>query len=105
MVEKLKSGKHWVLLKDRPDPEPEPEKSLPPGRQRIALTVEKRPMGKKATVVGDLVLTAEERKGLARALKSACGCGGTVGDTFVELQGDRGEKVRDWLETRGWRLA
>lgn len=39
---------------------------------------------------------------LARKLRNACGCGGTVRDRTIEIQGEQEERVRELLEA--WRL-
>ena len=105
MKNKLTGGTRWVLLSDDPKPEPEPERSLSPVEQAIRIRLEKRPLGKTVTVVGPLVLTGDERRQLGTHLKKACGRGGTVTETAVELQGDCVAKARDWLTAHGFALA
>lgn len=78
--------------------------SLPPAEQRPKITVEKRPKGKIATVVGPLVLSAADRKALARELKNACGSGGGERDGAIEIQGDHAAAVRAHLAAKGWRV-
>lgn len=57
--------------------------------------------GKTVTVVRGLGLAGEPLTALAKALKAACGSGGTVKDGVVEIQGDHVAKVIDWLQQRG----
>lgn len=57
--------------------------------------------GKTVTVVRGLGLAGEELTALAKALKAACGSGGTAKDGVVEIQGDHVEKVIGWLQQRG----
>ena len=38
---------------------------------------------------------------LARQLKTACGSGGTVKEGVVEIQGDHGDRVTEWLRREG----
>lgn len=53
------------------------------------------------TVVTGLPGSTAEVAALARALKSACGAGGTVRDGALELQGDHRDKVEAALRARG----
>lgn len=74
----------------------------PPAKQLARLRLEKR-RGKAVTVVGGLVLTEAERKGLLKELKARCGAGGTIKDGELEIQGDQREAVRELLAARGFR--
>ena len=58
--------------------------------------------GKAVTRVVGLPLDAIGLARLAGSLKSACGCGGSVQDGAVEIQGDQVERVIAWLQTDGW---
>ena len=58
--------------------------------------------GKTVTVVYDLPRNQAFLKKLAGDLKKACGTGGKVGDTHVEIQGDKRDAVRKNLQARGW---
>jgi translation initiation factor 1 len=42
---------------------------------------------------------------LAKRLRAACGCGGTVRERAMELQGDFSGKVRQLLEAEGFSVA
>jgi translation initiation factor 1 len=79
-----------------------PSESIP-ARVVARLRVEKAGRGgKTVTVVYDLPRNAAFLKELSRALKRACGTGGTAGDGTVELQGDVRDRVRDWLAKQGY---
>ncbi len=58
--------------------------------------------GKAVTVVDGLPRNSEFIEGLAKDLKKALGTGGSAGETFVELQGDRRETLRRILSERGF---
>lgn len=60
--------------------------------------------GKTVTVVRGVPLDAPALVALAASLKAACGCGGTVKDGVIELQGDRRDPVVAHLEKAGWRV-
>lgn len=42
---------------------------------------------------------------VAKKLRQACGCGGTVRDRTIEIQGDQPAKVRAALEAEGFQVA
>ncbi|MCO5105235.1 stress response translation initiation inhibitor YciH [Simplicispira suum] len=59
--------------------------------------------GKAVTVVRGLALEQGAMADLARALKTACGVGGTLKDGVIELQGEHMERVLAELAARGLR--
>jgi translation initiation factor 1 len=74
-----------------------------PIRLVAKLRVEKKGRGgKTVTIVDGLPCNAAFLKDLAQELKRACGTGGTVLETSVELQGDLREKVREFLSGKGF---
>lgn len=60
--------------------------------------------GKGVTLVQGLGLEGDALTALAKALKAACGSGGTVKDGVVEVQGDHCDKVVAWLAAKGWKV-
>ena len=58
--------------------------------------------GKTVTVVFGLPNNAAFLKALCADLKRACGTGGAVVDSGVELQGDLRDRVRQWLLDHGY---
>ena len=75
-----------------------------PTRQRgIRLRLERRASGRVVTVVSGLPGSSQEIADLARALKAACGAGGTTKGGVLELQGDHRDKVEAALSARGLR--
>ena len=79
-------------------------KSLPPSQQVARIQREKKGRrGKTVTVVRDLQLTPEDLAALAKELKAACACGGTVKEGQIEIQGDHRERVATELQKRGFK--
>ncbi len=69
------------------------------------LRLEKKGRGGKAvTVVYDLSVAPDALEGLAREWKRALGTGGSVVGGTVELQGDRRDRLREFLTARGYRV-
>ena len=63
--------------------------------------------GKTVIVVHDFAPQIQLRKieELAKKLRSACGCGGTVKERTIEIQGNQPGKIRQLLEQEGFRVA
>jgi translation initiation factor 1 len=57
--------------------------------------------GKAVTLVKGVALPAGELSDLGKQLRTACGCGGTVKDGVIEVQGDHADRVVDLLKARG----
>lgn len=90
-----------------PEVEPEPALSnaLPPNKQDLRVTLDKKLKGgKKATIVYNFVGDYEEWEALGKALKQKCGVGGTVKGDEIILQGNCLEKVKAELTERGYRF-
>ena len=80
-------------------------KSLPPQQQTAYLHRESKGRGDKAvTLVKNLTLTPTDMKALAKKLKAACGSGGTVKGSIIEIQGEHREKIAAALETMGYKV-
>src|SRR5580700_143589 len=60
--------------------------------------------GKTVTVVTGFVgIGLPEKEALAKKIRNACGCGGTVKDGAIEIQGDQREKIAAILSEAGFR--
>jgi translation initiation factor 1 len=57
--------------------------------------------GKTVTVVKGLALDSAALAALGKQLRTACGCGGTVKDGVIEVQGDHCDMVIEVLKTQG----
>lgn len=57
--------------------------------------------GKGVTIITGLPMTAAELKRYARELKARCGCGGTVKDNTIEIQGDHRDALIEILQSKG----
>ncbi len=63
--------------------------------------------GKTVVVVDDFAthLPASVIETVAKKLRQACGCGGTVRGRAVEIQGEQVGKIRALLEAEGFQVA
>lgn len=60
--------------------------------------------GKTVTVVSGFIgIGLPEKEQLAKKMRAACGCGGTVKDGNIEIQGDQRETVARILSEAGFR--
>ena len=74
-----------------------------PDRITVRLRIEKAGRkGKTVTIVENLPRNRAFLKELAGELKRVCGSGGTAGETHIEIQGDRRERIRQTLRSKGW---
>lgn len=60
--------------------------------------------GAGVTLVQGLDGTVDERKQLAKWLKSQCGVGGSVKDGVIELQSANRERIAELLASKGYRV-
>ena len=62
--------------------------------------------GKTVTVIdGFIGIGLPEKEQLAKKMRGACGCGGTVKDGAIEIQGDQRESVARILTEAGFRAV
>jgi translation initiation factor 1 len=57
--------------------------------------------GKAVTVVRGLALDPSALAAMGKRLRSACGAGGTVKDSALEIQGDHADRVLALLKAEG----
>ncbi len=60
--------------------------------------------GKTVSVVSGLGLVGAELKTVAKQLKQHCGVGGAIKDFDIEIQGDQREKIKTYLESKGYKV-
>jgi translation initiation factor 1 len=74
-------------------------------RGRVDITREKGGRGGKTVTVVDgfIGIGLPEKETLAGRMRSACGCGGTVKNGRIEIQGDQRETVARILTEAGFR--
>ncbi|MDD2838944.1 translation initiation factor [Sulfuricurvum sp.] len=76
---------------------------LPPSQHRLVFRKEKR-KGKAVTLVGSFSLSEEDAQKALSTLKKSLACGGAYKEGWMELQGDIALKVRDSLESMGFKF-
>lgn len=60
--------------------------------------------GKGVSVITGLDLEAGELAKLAAELKKKCGCGGSIKDNTIEIQGDKRDLLKQLLEQKGYKV-
>ena len=79
-------------------------RSMPPNQQTAYLHRESKGRGGKVvTLVKNIQLSPDDLKALSKALKQACGTGGTIKDGIIEIQGDHREKIASVLVKMGYK--
>ena len=63
--------------------------------------------GKTVTIVSQLPthLSPPELETLCRDLRKSLGCGGSVHEREIEMQGEQSDRLRSYLEAHGYRVA
>jgi len=100
-----------LQMEGLPDATPQPEAPIPaappPKSGRVVLRREKAQRGGKTVVVVsgfDLRIPDAGIDEFARKARQACGCGGTVRDREIELQGDNAPRIRAFFQEAGFRV-
>lgn len=75
---------------------------IPPAKQPLSLTLEKRKRGKLVTLISGLTGSPVQNKRLLKALKDDCGAGGTLEAGQIELQGDHRQRIHGVLRDQGY---
>jgi len=70
---------------------------------QLVFTFEKR-RGKPVTLVGRFFMSDKEKKEILKLLKSKLGCGGTVKEEWLEIQGDKKGQIIEVLSADGWKF-
>ncbi len=60
--------------------------------------------GKGVSSIEGLELASDELKKLCSELKKVCGCGGSVKEFNIEIQGDVRDKLKGLLESKGYKV-
>ncbi len=83
--------------------EEKPQKERPKGDGIVRIFREtKGRKGKGVCLVKGLDLDDSELKKLTAELKKVCGCGGTLKDGIIEIQGDKREVIQKYLEKKNY---
>lgn len=78
-----------------------PKNAMPPADQVAKIRTEKRKGNRMVTVVTGMEHPANDLAGLCTALKQLLGVGGSVQGRTIELQGEHGGRVKEFLAERG----
>ena len=102
------AGLNLTGLPPGPEETPETKAAKVPKLGRVVLRKETAHRGGKCViVVYDFApfISTDKIEELGRKLRNACGCGGTIKDRTIEVQGDQAPRIRSLLEKEGFRVA
>jgi len=105
---KKKNNKRGVVYSTDPDfdydfDEEMEEETLPPQKKHLKVQLRRLKGNKQATIIYNFVGSDTDFKDLGKKLKSKCGCGGSVKDGEIILQGDFRTKVTAELDKLNYR--
>jgi translation initiation factor 1 len=76
---------------------------IPKNQHQLVFTFEKR-KGKPVTLVGKFQISEDDKKSVLKTLKKSLACGGSIKNEWIEIQGDKKEKIIEVLERDGWKF-
>ncbi len=85
------------------EPKPVAERPRGDGIVRIQRQTSGR-KGKGVCLITGIDASDEEITRLAAELKKKCGCGGSVKDGVIEIQGDKRDLIKSLLEAKGMKV-
>lgn len=103
-----KKNKGGIVYSTNPDfhfaTESEEQKSVQASLQDLRVWREsKNRGGKTVTIIKGYIGPETEMQILSKKLKNLCGCGGTVKDGEILIQGDFRQKITDYLISQGYK--
>jgi len=79
--------------------------TLPPEKQKLKIRIDKKQRnGKIVTIVAGFVGSENDLNDLSKKLKTKCGCGGSVKNGEIIIQGNMSEKIKTILLDEKYRL-
>jgi translation initiation factor 1 len=111
MSKKNKADKNGFVFSTDPgfrfeNEESQAQETLPPAQQKLKIRLDtKHRAGKMVTLIDGFTGTDEDLQDLGKKLKNYCGSGGAAKDGEVIVQGDHRDKVLQWLQKNGYKLA
>lgn len=110
MSKKNKADNHGFVYSTDPDfkfEETEGQaETLPAAQQKLRIRLDtKQRAGKAVTLVEGFSGKDEDLQELGKKLKAFCGSGGSAKDGEIIVQGDHRDKVLQWLQKQGYKLA
>ena len=106
---KKNQRKRGIVYSTNPDYDYEVEEEMleatpPPKEQNLRVTLDRLKGNKKVTRIYNFEGNEDDLKTLGKTLKGLCGCGGSVKNREILLQGDFVQKVMTHLQNKGYKV-
>jgi len=76
-----------------------------PSQQILKVHIDRKMRaGKSVTLITEFIGNIKDAEDLCKSIKNYCGCGGSVKDNIIIIQGDHLDKIKLYLTQKGYNI-